>query len=229
MKQDGLHLENSDRSSLLISVIIPVYNREDLISQAIDSVLDQEHTNLELIVVDDGSTDSTPEILKSYGTHITVLTQPNSGPSAARNLGIKHARGSIIGFLDSDDMWPKGRLSSLLPYVLEGNVIVRGLTQYIKNEKVSNYHLVLINVGACLYDASVFSKVGPFDEDMKYAEDLDWEIRARELGYTELHVPVEALQHRKHEGNLTNSYANVHQGKVRAFEKKVLRAQERLQ
>ncbi|HWH07184.1 MAG TPA: glycosyltransferase family 2 protein [Candidatus Paceibacterota bacterium] len=233
-KPDGQHSRDNETQHALVSVIIPVYNREEYIGAAINSVLNQDYPSIEIIVVDDGSTDSTPEILKSFESKITVLNQPNKGPSAARNFGIRHASGSVIGLLDSDDLWPEGRLTALIPYIKEGHSIVRGLTRYIRDEgtekqSVSEYHVVAINVGACLYDATVFTNVGPFDETMVYAEDLDWDIRSRECGYTELQVPVPALQHRRHDTNLTNIYEKVHQGKIRAFEKKVLRAQQRNQ
>ena len=89
----------------LVSVIIPTYNRGWIVQEAIDSVLNQDFSDYELIVVDDGSDDNTPAILKAYGNKITVLHQPNKGVSAARNRGIAAAAGRLIAFLDSDDLW----------------------------------------------------------------------------------------------------------------------------
>ena len=85
------------------SVVMPVYNREKYVRQAIDSVLSQTFTDYELIVVDDGSTDGTPEVLKSYGTRIQVIRQQNRGPEVARNTGAAVAQGEYIALLDSDD------------------------------------------------------------------------------------------------------------------------------
>jgi glycosyltransferase involved in cell wall biosynthesis len=90
---------------VLVSVIIPTYNREKTIRRAVDSVLAQTWKNIEAIVVDDGSKDQTAEVLKVYGDKIRVIFQKNGGPSAARNTGIKAATGEIISFLDSDDSW----------------------------------------------------------------------------------------------------------------------------
>ncbi len=87
------------------SVVIPVYNRADLIGQTIDSILAQEFTDFEIIAVDDGSADATLQILSQYGTRVTTLQQPNQGPGAARNLGISRAIGRYIAFLDSDDLF----------------------------------------------------------------------------------------------------------------------------
>jgi len=89
----------------LVSVVIPAHNSSRLISRAIDSVLSQTWTSVEVIVVDDGSTDDTLEVLGGYGPRICVLQKENGGPSSARNLGIANARGEFIAFLDSDDYW----------------------------------------------------------------------------------------------------------------------------
>src|SRR5262245_24730960 len=89
----------------LVSVVIPTFNRAHLITGAIESVLAQTLPPLEIIVVDDGSTDDTPERLAPYLDRIVFLGQENRGVSAARNAGIQAARGNLIAFLDSDDVW----------------------------------------------------------------------------------------------------------------------------
>jgi glycosyltransferase involved in cell wall biosynthesis len=94
-----------------VSVIIPTYNRAYLVGRAIESVIDQTYKNLEIIVVDDGSTDDTQSRLRAYGDRIRVLTQENRGPSAARNHGIALSRGKIVAFLDSDDYWLPSKLA----------------------------------------------------------------------------------------------------------------------
>lgn len=90
---------------MLVSVVIPTYNRANTITRAVDSVLSQTWKAIEVIVVDDGSTDETPKVLAKYGDKIRFLRRANGGPSAARNTGIKAATGEIIAFLDSDDEW----------------------------------------------------------------------------------------------------------------------------
>ncbi|MGD1018620.1 MAG: glycosyltransferase family A protein [Verrucomicrobiia bacterium] len=90
---------------MLVSAIIPTYNRARTIERAVNSVLGQSWQPIEVIVVDDGSTDQTTDILARYGDRIRLIRQKNQGPSAARNAGIKAARGEIVTFLDSDDSW----------------------------------------------------------------------------------------------------------------------------
>ncbi|MBV8055731.1 MAG: glycosyltransferase family 2 protein [Deltaproteobacteria bacterium] len=93
-----------------VSAIIPVFNGSATIRQAIDSVLEQSSCGLELIVVDDGSTDSTPAIVESYGARVQQIRQANAGPAAARNAGVRSASGEYLAFLDADDRWLPGML-----------------------------------------------------------------------------------------------------------------------
>lgn len=95
----------------LISVIIPVYNREKYVSEAIESVLKQTYQFLDIIVIDDGSTDKSAEIIKSFGSKIRYFYQENSGISSALNHGLKVAKGEFIAFLDSDDLWTENKLN----------------------------------------------------------------------------------------------------------------------
>jgi GT2 family glycosyltransferase len=89
----------------LVSVVIPTYNREQILGRAIDSALAQTYTHVQVVVADDGSSDHTRTVAKSYGARVTYVYQTNAGVSAARNLGLRHARGEFIAFLDSDDEW----------------------------------------------------------------------------------------------------------------------------
>jgi glycosyltransferase involved in cell wall biosynthesis len=101
----------------LVSVIIPVYNRDYCIRRAIDSVLAQTFKDYELIVVDDGSTDKSVEVIKIYGDAVQLITQKNAGSAAARNTGVRAARGRWIAFLDSDDEWRPEKLEWQLRYL----------------------------------------------------------------------------------------------------------------
>ncbi len=96
----------------LVSVIMPAYNARPYLNEAVCSVLEQDYPNVELLVVDDGSVDGTAEVALTHGPRVRVLRQQNRGPAAARNLGLRHAKGSLIAFLDADDVWLPGKVSA---------------------------------------------------------------------------------------------------------------------
>jgi len=103
------------KDALRVSVIIPVFNGERTIAAAIDSALAQEFEGAaEVIVVNDGSTDASEEIVRGYGDRITVVTQENRGPAAARNAGVRASHGEYVAFLDADDIWIPGKLRKTL-------------------------------------------------------------------------------------------------------------------
>jgi len=119
-----------------VSVIIPTYNRSEYVTQAIDSVLAQTYTDYEIIVVDDGSTDKTREVLEPYMDKITYIYQENTGVSAARNTGIKIAKGVWLAFLDSDDEWLPEKLRIQTTFVQENPSIVA----HMVNVNLTNYN-----------------------------------------------------------------------------------------
>lgn len=100
-----------------VTVVIPTYNRADLVCEAIDSVLAQTYCDFEIIVVDDGSTDRTQEVVSVYGQRIRVIRQENQGEAAARNTGIHEATGEFLAFLDSDDLWFPDKLKSQMEFL----------------------------------------------------------------------------------------------------------------
>ena len=115
----------------MFSVIIPTYNRATFVTKAIDSVLRQSFNDYEIVVVDDGSTDTTTEALEQYGKTITVVHQANSGVSAARNRGIANANGKWIAFLDSDDEWKENYLARQLEHIRFNPNVIAFITNAI--------------------------------------------------------------------------------------------------
>ena len=101
----------------LVSVIVPVYNGQNHLAQALESALSQDYPNKEVIVVNDGSTDGTAEVLRSFGDRIHAINQSNGGPPKARNAGLNAARGEYIAFLDADDVWLQGKLSAQVAHL----------------------------------------------------------------------------------------------------------------
>jgi len=179
----------------LVSVIIPTYNRAWVLREAIDSVLAQEFKDFELIVVDDGSTDNTGEILGSYEQDILVVRQPNKGVSAARNRGIAAAAGRLIAFLDSDDLWLPRKLSSQVGFFNSNPAAVINQTEEIwvrngvrVNPKTRHHKfsgmiferslaLCLVSPSAVMIKKNLFSEVGVFDENLPACEDYDLWLR----------------------------------------------------
>ncbi len=178
-----------------VSVIIPTYNRGWIIKEAIDSVLAQDYTEFELIVVDDGSTDHTSDVLDSYRNVIKVLSQKNKGVSAARNRGIAEASGQFIAFLDSDDLWLSQKLSVQIEFFNQTPDVLICQTEEVwirnglrvnpkkRHKKPSgmifkpSLELCLVSPSAVMIQRSLFDRVGEFDETLPACEDYDLWLR----------------------------------------------------
>jgi len=179
-----------------VSVVIPTYNRLLMLREAVDSVLKQDFEDFELIVVDDGSTDGTAEEIKRYGGRVILLQHSeNRGVSAARNKGILHAKGKYVAFLDSDDVWVKGKLKIQVTFLDENPHysfcytdeiwIRRGkrVNPKLKHAKYSGWifekclPLCTISPSSAMMRKKLFSKVGLFDEALPVCEDYDFWLR----------------------------------------------------
>jgi glycosyltransferase involved in cell wall biosynthesis len=198
----------------LVSVIIPVYNGERYLGEAIESVLAQDYRPMEVIVVNDGSTDNTETIAKRYGNDIIYARQEKRGPAAARNRGLRMSHGEVIGFLDADDLWSENKLSLQLTRLAEDRSveIVMGLSQPMKLQTDKDGKAIFekwydpfcaLLLGAALFRKSVFEKVGLFDETLHYGEDTDWFMRVREMGVSMTIIQEVSLFYRRHESNMT--------------------------
>ncbi len=179
-----------------VSVIIPTYNRLPMLKEAIQSVLDQDFEDFELIVVDDGSTDKTSEEMKRYVGRVKLIQNPeNRGVSFARNRGILQSRGKYIAFLDSDDLWVKGKLRIQVSFLDENphypicytdEIWIRKGKRVNPMKKHSKYSgwifekclpLCIISPSSAMMRRSLFSKVGLFDEALPVCEDYDFWLR----------------------------------------------------
>jgi glycosyltransferase involved in cell wall biosynthesis len=208
-----------------VSVVIPVHNRADLVSRAIRSVLDQTRPPEEVIVVDDGSTDATPEILATFGSDIRVLRHDRPRErGAARNAGARSARGEMLAFLDSDDEWKPDKLARQLraqvPVSVTGieNVDTAGSTvrpdyappatawdQLLRHNR---YHGA---PSSLLIDSDLFHGIGGFPEERAVQGSEDWLllVKLRASGSPIMVLPVPLVRYRVHEANSTNDPAFV--------------------
>jgi len=175
-----------------ISVVIPTYNRERFLKRAIESVLNQTFQDFELIIVDDGSTDKTKEVVDSFQSNkIKYIYQKNSGGAAfPKNTGIKIAQGEYIAILDSDDEWLPEKLEKQIGFfekhseisVVGCNFLINGQKEYKvpKYKNVFKQMLITDNMGPgsiMIYRREVFNKVGLFDENLKSGQDKEMRIR----------------------------------------------------
>jgi len=190
-------------ASALVSVIIPAYNRAQYIQQTVESVLNQTYNPVELIVVDDGSSDGTLELLTEYGDRLRLLTHENrvnKGQSASINLGMRYASGKYLAILDSDDYWAPNKLEVLVSFLEEnpdvGLVYSNGygvsatgevLYEFLPRDhrETNDPNRVLLNCYTLLPNNSVVRKdvidgVGVFEEAFRAAQDHDMLIRLAE-------------------------------------------------
>jgi glycosyltransferase involved in cell wall biosynthesis len=203
-------------NKLSVSIIIPVYNGARFLAEAIESIYRQYYEPIEIIIVDDGSTDETPNLIAHLGQDIHYIRQPNQGPAAARNRGLKLANGELIAFLDADDLWPDEKLISQAGYLTVNPSIqfVQGLIQEIRLEnrfddskmtqpQISKPYFN-VNLGSFLFRRTVFDAIGSFDETLRQGEDMDFVIRAWENGLSKARMNSVALIYQKHRDNMTN-------------------------
>jgi hypothetical protein len=213
----------------LVSVVVPVHNGAVFLHEAIANISGQGYPALEIIVVDDGSTDAIDAAVARLPVEVRYLKQPKSGASAARNRGIKEASGDFVAFLDVDDLWPANNLPLQVDRLLDRPelLVVRGYAQLMAKGLHSDRFDYVGNpeeafgdyIGAGVYRRAAFAAIGLFDESMDFSEDTDWFNRARERG-----LPIERLERvtllvRRHGKNMTWGKNMIELNALRAFKK----------
>ena len=203
-----------------VSVVIPVYNGEAFLWEALESVAWQTRPPAEIIATDDGSTDRTARVLECFGG-VTILRQANAGVAAARNAGIARARGEIIALLDADDLWTPDKLEVQVAGLLaepgaglcfahhrdfaEPGVDPR---RFMRPDTFGDPRPIAIPSSWLVWHET-FARVGPFNRALRVAEDADWLLRAREMEVPEAWVPDVLFLKRLHGNNLTGNAREV--------------------
>jgi glycosyltransferase involved in cell wall biosynthesis len=207
-----------------VSVVIASYNRADLLPETIESVLNQRFQDFELIVVDDGSTDNTREVLERYEPRVRYIYQENHGPSAARNLGVRNARGAWIAIQDSDDLATPEHLEVLVSYAREHSdcamVFANGsylggaehnretIIPALKSRRLAEqgvgladlFERSIVRLQAALISKPCYDAVGGHDESLRICMDLDLSFRLL-MKYPVVYLDRSVFFYRKHPGN----------------------------
>lgn len=192
----------------MITVVIPVYNGERFLAEAIESVLNQG-LPVELVVLNDGSTDGTEDVVKEYGEKIRYLSHPNRGYIATRNRGIEMGQGTSYAFVDADDIWPENRLKTLLQAMDAETDIVVGRVSRMVPDKAGGYRVLdeaqqAMSLGAALFKREVFEKIGLLDDSLEHHDDIEFFLRAQTRGLRIKKLEDVTLYYRRHEENMTN-------------------------
>ncbi len=191
-------------------MIVPVFNGERYLAEALRSVRSQSYSELELIVVDDGSTDSTPDILRAMGDRLHCVRRPHRGLAAALNQGVELARGAFLSFLDADDLWIPGKLAlQVAAFEREPqlDLVFAHVRQFHSPELTAAERAAIvcperpmrgISTGTLLIRRDAFDRVGPFDTDWMIGEFMDWYARATEAGLRATVLPEVVMLRRLH-------------------------------
>jgi glycosyltransferase involved in cell wall biosynthesis len=196
-----------------VSVIIPAYNAARFLADAISSVFAQSHPHIQTVVVDDGSTDDTADVVRHYA--VSYVRQQHSGIAAARNTGVLAARGSLLAFLDADDLWTREKLARQINLLAQHPEIqlVAGRVEQFYDEAYRGARTPLsaqsggaYTAGALLVRRRDFFRVGMFNTRLQLGEFIDWHSRAINSGLRECCLDEVVLRRRIHGENSTSRH-----------------------
>ena len=207
-------------SQPVVSCIVPVFNGEQYLRETLDSILAQTYHPREIVVVDDGSTDRSPEVAASYGGSVRYIRQDNSGQATARNLGVRNSAGELVAFLDADDLWHREKLTRQVACFLARPELDYCLTQ------VQNFWEAELEQEAEMYQGhprgrpmpgyvtgtlvvrrSLFERIGLFDTSLGHADKTEWFLRADAAGAIKEMLPDVLMYRRMHPGNRSRTLA----------------------
>jgi glycosyltransferase involved in cell wall biosynthesis len=196
-----------------VSVLMTVRNGARYLRSALESILEQTVPAAQIVVVDDGSTDDTAEILRSFGESLTAVSQPPQGISAATNEALRHVQHDLIAFLDADDLWEPNAIELRLTRLSQpdlpdavGGATVQFVSPEIDPVTAARYHFDPAPVhgalfGSLIFRRELFERYGPLDETVPLAGAVDWMARAREGGIRVVWLDPVVLHRRIHVTN----------------------------
>ena len=227
------------KSGERISVIIPNYNYSRFLDQAINSVLNQTYPDIELIVVNNGSTDDSLAVLQKYENRICLIDQPNLGQSGARNSGLRSISGKYVAFLDADDYWEPEKLEKQHALIKEDTqLIYSGIRQFRDSDlqslgvmspkfrgrcselflDIPGASIVLSGESTALFSVALLNKIGNFDNELNSS--AGWDFFRRCSKHTNFDFVDEPLtNYRLHNSNMSNSHQNTIPDITRAYAK----------
>ena len=241
MKESGKNITLPNPISAVdspkVSVIVPTYNRADLLERALNSIVSQTYQDFELIVVDDGSTDKTSKVMKSFPKAQYLYIKKNSGVSKARNVGLASAKGELICFLDSDDLWNEKKIqiqaqwlennkASQICYTdeiwIRNGVRVNPMDRHRKYSGDIFRHclgLCIVSPSSVMIRAKLFDEIGNFDESLPACEDYDLWLRiASKYAFHFIEEPL-IIKYGGHSDQLSRKYWGMDRFRVVALKK----------
>jgi glycosyltransferase involved in cell wall biosynthesis len=214
----------------LISVIVPAYNAEKYLAEALDSIFGQDYPDQEVIVVDDGSTDGTAAVARSY-PQVRYVWQHNQGNGVAWNTGLAHAAGELISFLDADDVWLPGKQSMEAEFLAghpESGCVLAAMRNFLQpdaaqpawvSDEMLRQDFKAYSLGTLMAHRWVFEQIGNLNPTMAFGCDMDWFIRLIESGISFTRLSGVLLRRRIHATNMTTNNTLPEQHRVRILKR----------
>jgi len=224
-------------SELSFSVIVPVYNGQKYLRDTLESLVTQDYSSFEIIAVDDGSSDSSAEIIQSYNS-VKYIYQDNQGNAVARNRGIASSTNDVIALIDQDDLWVPEKLSTFAGYftshpeidfaVAKARVF---LSQGIEvptwcRDNLLNRDIVDYSPGSIVFRRRLFNRIGPFDQSLVSGHDTDWILRVKDSDTPIGVLPDVLLLKRVHEANQSAEVTRIHAELLEVFRRSIKRNKE---